>query len=222
MAMLIPWPVDAAPTTVPSPDDAPAPAAMAPMYVAIGKELSLRLALVRRTLDDLKLDRPIRQRADQIVDAAAGELKYLLAEIQAGRMPATRRLSAVPGNLRTAREQLMEVIGTQQGQLLEEKLRSLRGEGRAEIGKLRQALDEVKTSANEKRSCDAILSDTDGAVEKLPDGDLQGDEYAKARQLMVEVFARTHDRLTKVLTAEEQMQLGPRLVELAATRPSPG
>ena len=84
MAMLIPWPVDAVPTTVPSPDDAPAPAAMAPMYVAIGKELSLRLALVRRTLDDLKLDRPIRQRADQIVDTAAGELKYLLAEIQAG------------------------------------------------------------------------------------------------------------------------------------------
>ncbi len=197
---------------------------MAPTYVAIGKDLSLRVELVRRTLDDLTLDQQIRRRADQIIDAAADELKDLLAEIQAGRMPPAQRLSAVPANLRSARDQLMEVIGPRQGQLLEEKLRSLRGEARAQIGRLRQGLTDLKTSADERQSCDAILTHAEGVVEKLPDFDLQGDDYARARQSMIEVFTSTHDKLARVLTAQEQMQLGARFAELAstgsATRPS--
>lgn len=49
-AVLLPWPAEAA-TTAPSPDDAAAPAAMAPTYLAIGKELWLRRAGVDRDGD---------------------------------------------------------------------------------------------------------------------------------------------------------------------------
>src|SRR5580704_7463435 len=115
-------------TTAPSPaDDPPAPAAMAPSYISIGKELRLRLALLCRTLNDLSLDAAIKQRANQILDSADADLQQLLAEVQSGRMPGYHRLMSVPDNLRAARAQLLAVIGPDQSDLLEEKLRSLRG-----------------------------------------------------------------------------------------------
>jgi hypothetical protein len=213
-------------TTAPAADDAPAPAMLAPTYLAIGKDLSLRLALVRRTLDDLALDQPIRQRANQIVNDSESELQYLMTEIRAGRMPPNKRLMAVPDNLRAARDKLLEVIGPQQSQLLTEKLRSLRGEARQQISQLRLALIDVKTSAAQSHRCDSILAATEGAAEKLPDIDLNGDEYARARQSMIDLFVRAHDELAKVLTPLEQSQLGAHFAELAAkgpaTQPSPG
>ena len=116
-------------TTTASPaDDPPAPAAMAPSYVAIGEQLRLRLALFRRTLNDLSLDAAIKQRANQILDASDDDLKELLAEVRSGRMPGYHRLMTVPDRLRAARASLLAVIGPDQGDLLQEKLRSLRGE----------------------------------------------------------------------------------------------
>lgn len=116
-------------TTLPSPaDDPPAPAAMAPSYISIGKELRLRLALMRRTLNDLSLNAAIKQHANQILDSADADLQQLLVEVQSGRMPGYHRLMSVPDKLRAARANLMAVIGPDQSDLLEEKLRSLRGE----------------------------------------------------------------------------------------------
>ena len=77
--------------TAPSPDDAPAPAAMAPTYIAIGKELLLRVAIVRRTLGELTLDSQIRTDAAQILDDAGKGLHQLLHDVEAGNMPTYRQ-----------------------------------------------------------------------------------------------------------------------------------
>jgi hypothetical protein len=216
-------------TTTPSPtDDPPAPAAMAPSYVSIGKGLRLRLALIRRTLADLTLDAAIKQRADQIVDSADAEIKDLLAAIQSGRMPGYHRLMAVPDNLRTARANQLAVIGPDQSDLLQEKLRSLRGEARNEVNWLRQQLSDLNLSDGAARPCNQILSETEMAVEKLPDMDVQGDQYARARAAMNQLFVKAHDGLAKILSAAEQLRLGPHFAELASqppavtTQPAPG
>jgi DNA-binding MarR family transcriptional regulator len=216
----------AAATTAPSADDAPAPAVMAPAYLAIGKSLLVRVDLIRRTLNDLKLDPDNRRRANQILDAVARDVAYLMGEIQAGRMPPADRIAAVPSNLQAARAKLTEVLGPEENQLLLEKLRSVRGEARQEIGQLRQALDDLKTSVSEKHGCDAIVADADAGADKLPDCDLEGDQYAKARQSMIDLMTWTHDKIGRVLTPQEQSQLGASFAELAAkgaaTKPSPG
>jgi hypothetical protein len=209
-----------APATDPSVDDPPAPAAMAPTYLALGKDLRLRLILVRRTLDDLSLDPSIKQQAEQLVDSAKAEIQYLIGEIQAGRMPSNQRLMAVPTNLRAARAKLMQIIGPDQGQLLDEKLQSLRGEARQEIGQLRQGLEDLKPAADEQGQCDTILAETDKAVESLPDTDEVGDDYARDRQKMNDLFSSTHDRLAAVLSPGEQTALGPRFSEMAAKTPA--
>lgn len=213
-------------TTAPSADDAPAPAVMAPAYLAIGKSLLVRVALIRRTLSDLTLNQDNRKTANQILDGVALDVQYLMGEIQAGRMPPAGRIAAVPANLQVARAKLTEVLGPEQNQILLEKLRSVRGEARREIGQLRQALDDLKTSERERHGCDAIVADADAGAEKLPDCDLEGESYAKARQSMLDLLTWTHDKLGGVLTPQEQSQLGPGFAELAAkpaaTRPSPG
>jgi hypothetical protein len=213
-------------TTAPSADDAPAPAAMAPMYLVVGKSLLVRVELIRRTLNDLTLDQDHRQRANEIIDAVSHDLTYLMGEVEAGRMPPAQRIAAVPMNLQIARGKLTEVIGAEQNQLLLEKLRSVRGEARREIGQLRQALDDLKTSDGVRHGCDAIVADADAGAEKLPDCDLEGEESAKARQSMIDLMNWTHDRLGGVLTPAEQSQLGACFAELgvkgAATKPSRG
>jgi hypothetical protein len=216
----------AIPTTDPSAVDPPAPAAMAPSYISIGQELRLRVALVRRTLDDLSLDPAIRQQADRIVDAEDADLKKLLADVQSGQMPGYHRLMSVPDDLRACRAKLMVVIGPQKGELLQEKLRSLRGEARGQCGWLCQQIDELNLSAPENRLCQQILGGTEVAVEKLPDSDVSGDQYAAARNAMDAIFTRAHDALTKVLSAAEQSRLGPHFAQLdaqsASTQPSAG
>ena len=208
-------------TTAPTPvDDPPAPAALAPSYVSIGKDLRLRLALIRRTLADLTLDAAIKQHAFQILDASDAELKELLAEIQSGRMPGYHRLMAVPDNLRAARANLLAVIGPDQSDLLQEKLRSLRGEARNQLNWLRQQISDLNLSDGAKRPCDGILAQTEAAVEKLPDTDVQGDQYARARATMNQLFLRAHDALSKVLSDAEQLRLGPHFAELAARPPT--
>jgi hypothetical protein len=204
-------------TTMTSPaDDLPAPAAMAPSYISIGKELRLRLALMRRTLNDLSLDAAIKQRANQIVDSSDADLQQLLAEVQSGRMPGYHRLMSVPDKLRAARASILAIIGPDQSDLLEEKLRSLRGEARNQLSWLHQQLSDLSLSDSAERPCEKILAETDAAVEKLPDMDVQGDQYASARAAMDKLFARAHDALAKVLTTGELMRLGPHFAELAA------
>ncbi|MGA2441329.1 MAG: hypothetical protein ABSH08_10240, partial [Tepidisphaeraceae bacterium] len=214
----------AAPATAPA--DPPAPAALAPTYLSIGKELRLSLAMIRRTLVDLSLDPACRRQANQILDSASGELERLMRDVQAGRMPAAKSIVAVPQNLRAARDRLLILIGPRQSELLQEKLRSLRGEARSQIGRLRQALAELNLPRDLRRACEPILREAESAVEKLPDMDVDGNRYAAARQAMNDLFVKAHDELAKVLTAAEQIQLGPHFSELAAqppaTQPSPG
>ena len=213
-------------TTEPSGVDAPAPAAMAPMYLVVGKNLLVRVELIRRTLNDLTLDKDHRQRADQIIDAVSHDMQYLMGEVQAGRMPPAQRIAAVPMNLQIARAKLTEVIGPEQNQLLLEKLRSVRGEARREIGQLRQALDDLKTSESESRACNMYVAGADAAADRLPDCDLEGEQSAKARQSMMDLMNWTHDQLGRVLTPAEQSRLGACFeslaVKAAATEPSRG
>jgi hypothetical protein len=213
-------------TTEPSTADAPAPAAMAPTYLAVGQDLLLRTTLVRRTLDDLTLDPPIRKQANEIVDGCRSDIENLMTQVESGNMPTMTRITAVPANLRAGREKLMEVLGPDQGEALSEKLRSLRGEARGQIMRLRLSLEDLKLPAAERDSCEKILNDTDLSAEKLPDHDIEGDEYAAARQSMTDLFARTHDSMARILTSDEQSRLGPKFSELAAkaatTQPSNG
>jgi hypothetical protein len=202
-------------TTAPSPDDAPAPAAMAPTYIAIGKELLLRVSIVRRTLDDLVLDAQVRKHATQILDDAEKSLRQLVQAVELGNMPTYGSIMAVPQNMRAAHENLLTVIGPDQAQLLDEKLRSLRGEARGEIAKIRQELDDKNLPGKSKHVCDAALADADAAIEKLPDTDVEGDQYAADRQAMDHLVAKTRDDLAKVLASIEQSKLDP------TTQPSP-
>ncbi len=216
----------AAPATAPSPDDSPAPAAMAPTYLSIGKELQLRVAMIRRTLDDLSLDPARRRQADAILDSADAEVQSLMREVQAGQMPPQKTIIAIPQDLRAARDKLLALIGPQQAQLLQEKLRSLRGEARTQLLRLRQALTDLNLPSHVTHACDIILRDAGSAVENLPDRDVDGEAYARARQTMNGLFAKTHNQLAKVLTAAEQLRLGSYFSELAAkppaTQPAPG
>ena len=203
------------PATAPSPDDAPAPAAMAPTYIAIGRELLLRVAIVRRTLGDLSLDAQIRKQATQILDDAEKSLRQMTQAVESGNMPTYGAISAVPQNMRAAHEKLLAILGPQNAQLLDEKLRSLRGEARGEVAKLRQELDDKNLSTKAKCGCDAVLADADSAVEKLPDIDVEGDQYAADRQAMDHLVAKVRDQLATVLAPIEQSKIDP------STRPSP-
>jgi hypothetical protein len=207
--------VSAETTTAPSADDAPAPVSMAPTCVAVGKELLLRVSVIRRTLDDLTLNLQVRGQAMAILDDAEKTLQQLLHSVQTGNMPSYGSIMAVPQNMRTAHEKLLALIGPDQAQLLDEKLRSLRGEARGEIAKIRQELGDKNLSAKLKHSCESVLADADKSVEKLPDMDVEGDQYAADRAAMDHLVARTREDLMKVLTPVEQTKADP------STQPSP-
>jgi len=208
------------PTTAPSSDDPPAPAALAPMYLAIGKDISLRLRLVRQTLCELKLEPGILAQAQRLIDDPKRDLDSALDQMQAGHMPSAKRIYSVPDILRSAREQLFALIGQQQARLLEEKMSSLRGEARWRIGQLRNGLDGLKLSDDCSRRCEAILAAAQPAIEKLPAGELDGDQYDRNRKHMNALLAWIHDGLATVLSADEQALLGQHFSGLANAQPT--
>jgi hypothetical protein len=208
------------PTTAPAADDPPAPAALAPMYLSIGRDISLRLLLVRQTLDDLNLDPAIRAQAQQLIERPKRELDQALDQMQAGHMPPASRVYSVPDVLRSAREKLFALIGEQQAQLLEEKMSSLRGEARWRIGQLRNGLEELKLSAVRARRCDAILAAAQPTAEKLPASQLDGQQYDRNRQRMNDLLAWVHDHLAAILSIDEQTRLGQRFSGLADLQPT--
>jgi hypothetical protein len=199
----------------PSTGQAIAPTAMAPAYLAVGKELRLRVALIRRTIDELGLDESVRTQAHQIIDSTDDQLRRLMADVAAGKMPAYETIMAVPQEMRAAHEKLLALIGPEKTQLLEEKLRSLRGEARARLGKLRQDIDDLTLAGKIRGLCDGIISQADAAVEKLPDTDEEGDAYEAGRQEMEQLFAHARVALAKVLSPIEVSRLYP------STQPSP-
>ena len=207
--------VCADPTTAPSTDDTPAPAAMAPTYIAIGKELLLRVTIVRRTLGELTLDAPTRTQATAILDDAEKSLWQMLHDVKSGNMPTYGCIMAVPQNMRLAHQKLLAVLGPDNAQRLDEKLRSLRGEGRGEIAKLRQELEDKNLSTSAKRCCDAVLADADSAVEKLPDMDVEGDQYAADRQAMDHLVSKAQSDIETAIKPVEQSKVDP------STRPAP-
>lgn len=209
------------PATAPSVDDAPAPAALAPMYLAVGRDISLRLQLVRQTLSELKLDPGMLAQAQRVIDGPKRELDSALDQMQAGHMPPARRVYSVPDILRQARTQLFALIGQEQAQLLEAKMSSLRGEARWRIGQLRNALDELKLPIDRARQCDAVLAAAVPAAEKLPAGELDGDQYDQSRRQMNQILFGIHERLTALLSSDEQARLGPRLTDLATPTTTP-
>jgi hypothetical protein len=208
------------PSTAPSSEDAPAPAAMAPMYISIGKDISLRLQLVRNTLDELNLDPAILAQARRLIDAPKTELDLAIDQMRVGRMPSFKRILAVPQTVRQVRIQLFALIGDQQARLLDQKLRSLRGEARWRIGQLRNGLVDLQLSDVCARQCDSILVSADPAVEKLPPDELDGDQYDKKRERMNNILANIHDRLVAILGPDEQARLGARLSGLACAQPT--
>jgi len=208
------------PTTVPSSDDPPAPVAMAPMYISIGKDISLRLQLVQNTLDELSLDPAILAQAHRLIEAPKAELDLAINQMRAGRMPSSKRIFAVPQTVRQARVQLFALIGDQQAKLLDQKLRSLRGEARWRIGQLRNGLVDLQMTVVCARQCDSIFASAGPAVEKLPADELDGDQYNKNRERMNNILANIHDRLVAILSSDEQARLGGRLSDLSAPPPS--
>jgi hypothetical protein len=209
-----------APTTAPAADDPPAPAALAPMYLSIGRDISLRLLLVRQTLDDLNLDPAIRSQAQQLIERPKRELDQALDQMQAGHMPSAKRVYSVPDILRTSRVALFALIGQQQAQLLEEKMSSLRGEARWRMGQLRNGLEDLKLSADRARRCDAILAAARPAAEKLPASQLDGQQYDRNRRQMNDLLAWVHDHLAAILSIDEQARLGQRFSDLADLQPT--
>jgi len=218
--LLLPTRWTGAQTTAPSPDT-PAPAAMAPTYLNFGEQLRLRLSLVRQAVGDLSLDPSIRNQANQIVDSADADLKQLMAEIQSGNMPGTHRLMAVPDNLRAAREKVLAVIGPDQAALLQEKLRSLRGEARAQLAWLDQQIADLDLPSSIEVHCQGILKDCQSSACNLPDTDIQGDQYAAARARMNQLFIKAHTELSQFLSETDAVRLGDRFAAMAAATTQP-
>lgn len=201
-------------TTQPS-DDTPVSPAMAPTYIAIGRQLCMRLDITRRTVDDLKLDPQIAAQADQLIGNSKNQITDLLNQFRTGPMPPTRVVQSIIPNLRAARQRLYDLIGPEQTQKLQNMLQSLRGEARDNLGRLRLMLEDLHLPDAENQKCQSILSDADAQVESLPEQNVQGNEYDQAHQKMTDLLSNLHTRLCTILTDSQREQLGARFAQLA-------
>jgi hypothetical protein len=196
------------------------PAAAIPTYVAMGKDLAVRLQIIRQTVDELTLDPATKKSADALVDGASAKIETMLANTRAGRIPSYQQVLAVPAEIKAARQNLLNLIGPDQTALLNEKMQSVRGEARLRIVKIKQMLDDLNLPTPEQVQCNAILQNIAKSVEQLPANSQQLGDYTASREKMESLFTGVHDELATVLTPAEQSELGPRFDQLAAGRPT--
>jgi hypothetical protein len=189
------WALADSPATQPDMNDPPVPAAMAPSYIAIGKDLSLRLSLVRRTVDELTLDPATKTQADELLNSCSKEVDDMVSEMTSGPMPSSRKVLGIPVELRGQRNQLYEIIGTQQGQSLDEMLRSLRGEGRSTLGHIDLMFQEMTPLPGAMDKCEAVISGAQEEVERLPRTDLPADQYDSGRESLDGILNSVHQRI---------------------------
>jgi hypothetical protein len=211
------WALADSPATQPDMNDPPVPAAMAPSYIAIGKDLSLRLSLVRRTVDELILDPATKTQVDELLNSCSKEVDDMVSEMTNGPMPSSRKVLGIPVELRGQRNQLYEIIGTQQGQSLDEMLRSLRGEGRSTLGHIELMLQEMTPPPVAMEKCEGIIAAAQEKVERLPHTDLPADQYDSGRESLDGILNSVQQQLGQVLTPGELDRLGPRFTELFPT-----
>jgi hypothetical protein len=211
---------DAAPAPATQPAEIPVPAAAIPTYVAMGKDLAARLQIIRQTVDELPLDPAAKKSADALVDAANAKIQTMLDSARAGKIPSYQQVLAVPAEIKTARQNLLDLIGPDQAALLNEKMQSVRGEARLRIVQIKQMPDDLNLSAAVQTQCDAILQNIASSAEQLPANSQQGDASTASRQKMETLFAGAHDQLATILTPAQQSELGPRFDQLAAGRPT--
>jgi hypothetical protein len=213
--------VDTAPASpATQPVEIPVPVAAIPTYIAMGKDLAARLQIIRQTVDELSLDPATKKSADALVDAADTKIQTLLANARAGKIPSYQQVLAVPAEIKTARQNLLDLIGPDQTALLNEKMQSVRGEARLRIAQIKQMLDDLNLPAPAQTQCRAILQNIAKSVEELPASSQQPDDYTASRQKMESLFVGAHDELATILTPAEQSELGPRFDQLAAGRPT--
>jgi hypothetical protein len=207
------------PATQPDADDPPVAAALAPSYIAIGRELSLRLSLVRRTLHDLTLDPAVRTQALNLIDSCRKEVNDLISQMRDGPMPPSREVLGVPANLRACRQELYQLIGPDQSKSLDEMLRSLRGEARSTLGHVRLMLDDLNAPPGERQHIEGILSAAEAGAESLPHTDLPDGQYDSQRKRLDGMLAKVRTQLMSVLTPAQLARLGPKFEQVLPPAP---
>ncbi len=201
---------DSGATTEADSDDPPVAAEMAPSYIAIGRDLSLRLSLVRRSVDELSLDPRVRGQANAVLNSCQQEVDDLVGQMEKGALPSSRKVLGVPGDLRAGRSELYEIIGPQESEQLDEMLRSLRGEARSTLAHVRLMLQEMIPPPVEMRKCEGIISAAEGKAESFPHLDLSAEEYDAQRGKLDGILKSVEEQLDGVLTPGELERLGPR------------
>jgi hypothetical protein len=201
-------------TTQADADDPPVSAAVAPSYIAIGRQLSLRMATVRRTLDDLTLDPPVRTQANEIVESCKKEVDDLVSQMQNGPMPSAMKVLGEPARLRAAQQALYQLIGPDQSQLLDEMMRSMRGQARAILGNVGMMLDDSGADAAKMKACQKILADAQAEAESLPRLDVPDAEYEAQRKRMDDLLAKLRDKLISQLSDDDLQRLEPKFDQL--------
>lgn len=209
-----------APATQASADDPPIAAALAPVYIKFGRDLSLRISLMRKAVDDLSLDAKTRQAANDLIDGDRQDIDALVTQMQSGNLPASSRVMGVPQELKASKLQLYTMIGEQQQAVLEDILESLRWEALSTFGKLQLSLGDLKLTDSQLVCCQGILKDGEAKADSLPEHNASDGTYDQQREAMNGLFTEVHDRMAAVLTPEQQLLLGPRFVQLAANRPT--
>ena len=182
----------------------------APSYIAIGRDLSLRLSLVRRSVDELSLDPRVRGQANAVLNSCQQEVDDLVGQMEKGALPSSRKVLGVPGDLRAGRSELYEIIGPQESEQLDEMLRSLRGEARSTLAHVRLMLQEMIPPPVEMRKCEGIISAAEGKAESFPHLDLSAEEYDAQRGKLDGILKSVEEQLDGVLTPGELERLGPR------------
>jgi hypothetical protein len=209
------------PATQPDADDPPVSAEIAPTYIAIGRDVSLRLSLLRRTLDDLTLEPSVRTQANQLVESLRKEVDGMVTQMCDGPMPSCRMVLSEPGNLRAGKQALDQIIGPDQSTLLDEMLRSLRGEARSTLGHVRLLLENLKDEPDQLKTCMVILRGADAEAESLPHTDVPDADYDAQHKRLDDLLMSVRNKLTSVLSPADLARLGPKFDQLLPPPPAP-
>jgi Spy/CpxP family protein refolding chaperone len=167
------------------------------------------LSRVRQAASDLKLSDEQKKKLESLLDKAGGDLKSTADKFKDDAQARAHEVQDVFDRLR---EEMRGVLSEQQRQELQRKFESLMGGSAGFLELLRQQMQKLDLTDQQKKQIDQIMADAREKFTDLRDQARAGSQ--EARDKILDLYAETRKKLESVLTADQlkklQENLAPR------------
>jgi len=160
------------------------------------------LSRLRQAAGSLKLNDDQKKKLDAMIDKAGGDLKTAAEKFKDDSQARARDAQDIFDRLR---DEMRDVLSTEQRQELQQRLQSLMGGSAGLLELLKEQVQKLDLSDQQKKQIDQIMADARVKFSDLREQARAGSQ--EAREKILDLYSETLKKMQEVLTPDQKKKL---------------